>query len=251
MKKHPNVGSKVETVFKNKYTFTLSEYEKFLNASGKTEKFTSNTLTQSYLKRILRRNRTVFKNWIPAPCNDLDVLEAKMNSLIWFLFEKVNRENVITLLKSKIPVNVNYDKYHQVTTIDTESVLYADLPSDAKKEINESITTFPDPPEVLIIDTKEIDSDIEKCREFISKNEDWRLKIVDNMHNKHKEVALETSPESVVDFGNNFWGKVDNELSTMQPEEKTKFHVQTTTYWLFWFIPIWITREIVTLSNPK
>jgi hypothetical protein len=63
--------------------------------------------------------------------------------------------------------------------------------------------------------------------------------------------SINDKPDLFDQCGRKFEEKVNNEVDKILQEEKTKFHVQTTTYWLFWFIPIWITREIVTLSNPK
>ena len=246
MKKHPNVGSKVETTIKYDYAFTLGEYEKYLISKlmKKTHLPTDpEAISFSNLKRVLKGNRTVFKNWTPAPTDSRKEAEDKMNSVINFLSDKNIRENILTMLKNDLNVDIRYDKYNQVTSLVTDSVSFENLPTEIKSEVNKSITKFKDLNSDISIVESSFDKDIDICK---SKN----IKTIVN-----KEEFINSSIKDKPDFfdqcGRQFEEKVNNEVDKILQEENTKFHVQTTTYWLFWFIPIWITREIVTLSNPK
>jgi len=244
MKKHPNVGSKVETTTKYEYAFTLGEYEKYLKdniGNEVTKEERKNWLLLRRLKSIIKGNRSVFKNWIPAPSNSRKECVEKMESVINFLSDKNIRANILIMLKNDLNLDIRYDQFNQVTSLVTDSVKFNELPPEIKSEVNKSITKFKDLNSDISIVESSFDKDIDICK---SKN----IKTIVNK-DEFINSSINDKPDLFDQCGRQFWERVDNELSTMQPEEKTKFQVQTTTYWLFWFIPIWITREIVTQSN--
>lgn len=239
MKKHPNVGSKVETTIKYDYAFTLSDYEKYLKDKVNHEPlFTKMYITNllGKIKRILKGNRTVFKNWIPAPSNSRKEAEDKMDSVINFLSDKITRENVITLLKSNLIVDIRYDKFNLVTSLVTDSVKFNDLPSEIRAEVNKAITKFKDlNSDISILETVNFDKDISICK----------LKNVKTIVNQDEflKSCIDDKPDYFDERGNKFEETVNKEVDAAL---ETKPVTQVSTYWLFGIIPIWIRSKIVT-----
>jgi hypothetical protein len=174
MKKHPNIGSKVETTTKYEYAFTLGEFEKYLkdisnNGSLDDRLHTHNLLVN--LKRILKGNRTVFKNWIPAPSNSRKESVQKMESVINFLSDKNIRANILIMLKNDLNLDIRYDQFNQVTSLVTDSVKFNELPSEIKSEVNKTITKFKDlNSDISFLETVNFDKDIDICKSKKHKN---------------------------------------------------------------------------------
>lgn len=263
MKKHPNVGSKVETTTKYAYAFTLSDYEKYLITKLMKREHVSTdseAIIFSTLKRILKGNRTVFKNWIPAPSLNLMEAEDKMTSLINFLDEKTNRTEIISLLKNDLNVSVKYDSSNNVSTIVTDSVTFGRLPEADKKAIDKSITKFEGSAIISSLGTTNIERDINLCRKYINSKRglseefkesiaketpdfyDCRGQKIEEKVNKEVDAAIGYTEDK-----KEAWAEVAAKLNAIQrPTSETKPVTQVSTYWLFGIIPIWIRRKIVT-----